>query len=73
MKEDFKILKVGYELEDFLLKSGKWGRRRNLKKKLLWFFGKWDYKKEEKKKGKSCGYCGKIGVYFLGWNCLVYG
>lgn len=55
------------------MKSGKWGGRRNLKKKLLWFFRKWENKKEEKEKGKSCGYCGKIGVYFLGWNCLVYG
>jgi len=32
MKEDFKILKVGYNSEDSP-KNGKGGRRRNLKKK----------------------------------------
>ena len=70
MKEDFKISKVGHESEDFLPKSGKWSRRRNLKKKPLRPPGKRDHKKEEKKKGKSCG---KIGTHPPGRNCPAYG
>ena len=72
MKEDFKISKVGHESEDFPPKSGKWSRR-NLKKKPLRPPGKRDHKKEEKKKGKSCGYCGKIGAHPPGRNCPAYG
>ena len=73
MKEDFKISKVGHESEDFLPKSGKWSRRRNLKKKPLRHPGKQDHKKEKKKKGKSRGYCGKIGAHPPGRNCPSYG
>ena len=73
MKEDFKISKVGHESEDFPSKSGKWSRRRNLKKKPLRPPRKQDHKKEEKKKGKSCGYCGKIGAHPPGRNCPAYG
>ena len=49
MKEDFKMLKVGHESEDFPPKSGKWGRIRNSKKKPLRPPGKRNHKKEEKK------------------------
>ena len=73
MKEDFKISKVGHESEDFPPRSGKWGRRRNSKKKLPRPPGKRQNKKEEKKKGKSCGYCGKTGPHPPGRNCPAYG
>jgi len=73
MKEDFKISKVGHESEDSQLKSGKWGRRRNLKKTPPQPPRKRDHKKEEKKKGKSCGYCGKKGTHPSGRNCPAYG
>ena len=73
MKEDFKISKVGHESEDSPPKSGKWGRRRNPKKKPLRPPGKRDHKKDEKKKGKSCGYCGKTGAHPPGRNCPAYG
>ena len=63
MKEDFKISKVGHESEDSPPKSGKWGRRRNSKKKPPRLPGKRDHKKEEKKKGKSSDYCGKTGAH----------
>jgi len=49
MKEDFKISKVGHESEDSPPKSGKWGRRRNLKTKPPRPPGKRDHKKVEKK------------------------
>ena len=73
MKEDFKISKVGHESEDSPPKSGKWGRRRNPKKKPLRPPGKRDHKKDEKKKDKSCGYCGKTGAHPPGRNCPAYG
>ena len=73
MKEDFKISKVVHESEDLSPKSGKCGRRRNSKKKLPRSPGKRDHKKEEKKKGKSCGYCGKTGAHPPGRNCPAYG
>ena len=73
MKEDFKISKVGHKSEDFPPKSGKWGRRRKSKKKLPRPPGKRDHKKEEKKKGKSCGYCGKTGAHPPCRNCPAYG
>ena len=53
MKDDFKISKVAHESEDFSPKSGKWGRRRNSKKKLWRPPGKRDHKKEEKRKAKA--------------------
>lgn len=71
MKEDFKISKVGYNSEDSP-KNGKWGRR-NLKKKLPQPLRKQDHKKEEKEKGKSCGYCGKTGADPPGRNLPAYG
>ena len=61
-REDM-VSKVWHRSEDFPPKSGKWSRRRNLTKKPLRPPGKQDHKKEEKKKGKSCGYCGKIGAH----------
>ena len=72
MKEDFKISKVEYQSKDFP-KSGKWGGRRNSKKKPLRPPRKRENKKEEKEKGKSCGYCGKTGAHPPGRNCLAYG
>ena len=72
MKEDFKILKVLYNSEDSP-KNGKWGRRRNLKKKLPQPLRKQDHKKEEKEKCKSCGYCGKTGADPPGQNIPAYG
>ncbi|KAK2552085.1 hypothetical protein P5673_026830 [Acropora cervicornis] len=62
MKEDFKISKVEYQSKD-LSKGGTWGRRRHLKKKPPRAPGKWDHKKGKEEKGKSCGYCGKIGAH----------
>ena len=35
--------------------------------------GKWDHKKGKEEKGKSCGYCGKIGAHPPGRNCPAYG
>ena len=72
MKEDFKISKVEYQSKDFP-KRGKWGGRRNSKKKPLQPPRKRENKKEEKEKGKSCGYCGKTGAHPPGRNCLAYG
>ena len=72
MKEDFKISKVEYQSKDFP-KSGKWGGRRNSKKKPLRPPRKRENKKEEKEKGKSCGYCGKTGAHPPGRNCPAYG
>ena len=72
MKEDFKISKVEYQSKDFP-KSGKWGGIRNSKKKPLRPPRKRENKKEEKEKGKSCGYCGKTGAHPPGRNCPTYG
>ena len=72
MKEDFKISKVEYQSKD-LSKGGTWGRRRHLKKKPPRASGKWDHKKGKEEKGKSCGYCGKIGAHPPGRNCPAYG
>ena len=72
MKEDFKISKVEYQSKD-LSKGGTWGRRRHLKKKPPRAPGKWDHKKGKEEKGKSCGYCGKIGAHPPGRNCPAYG
>ena len=72
MKEDFKISKVEYQSKD-LSKGGTWGRRRHLKKKPPRPPGKWDHKKGKEEKGKSCGYCGKIGAHPPGRNCPAYG
>ena len=68
MKEYFKISKVGHESEGSPLKSSKWGRGRNSKKKPPRPPGKRDRKKEEKKKGKSFGYCGKTEAHPPGRN-----
>ena len=73
MIEDFKISKVGHESEDSSPKSGKWGRRRNLIKGPPLPPGKRDHKKEEKKKGKSCGYCGKTKAHPPDRNRPAYG
>ena len=50
MNEDFMISKVGHESEYSPPKSGKCGRRRNLKKKPPRPPGKRDHKKEKKKR-----------------------
>ena len=71
MKEDFMISKVGHESEYSPPKSGKCGRRRNLKKPPR-PPRKRDHKKEEKK-GKSCGYCGKRGAHPAGLNYPAHG
>jgi len=71
MREDFKISKVEHQSKNFPRKSKGNGRRKSRKPPQS--PRNQEYKKEEKTKSKSCGYCGKTGTHPPGRNCPAYG
>ena len=71
MREDFKISKVEHQSKNFPRKSKGNGRRNSRKPPQS--PRNQEYKKEEKKKSESCGYCGKTGTHPPGRNCPAYG